>query len=107
MIYFVTDCEFNQTNYPNLIGRIYSNPPSYAIVIQLPDPYRKHSCWKCKNDWIAKVELDSKTINLSGEQSQYCPNCETKSSCASCWIQSNGDEYPFPKPVLTNKRKEN
>jgi len=100
MIYYVIDCGFNQTNYPDLIGQFFSNAPSYSIVKLLPDPYRKHSCWNCDKDWIVKVELNKTTINLSGEKTQYCPECNQKSSIASNWIQSNNNPYPFPKPKL-------
>ena len=34
-LWIVSDCEFNRQWYSNIIGRIYKNPPSYAIV----EPY--------------------------------------------------------------------
>lgn len=98
MIFIVIDNQFNQTNYPELIDKIYSDPPAYAIVKSMPDPHRYYSCWKCNCNWIAKVELESHTISLSGEKSMYCPKCHEKTSMASAWIQSNGNPFPFPKP---------
>lgn len=94
MIYHVIDHPFNQTNYPEIIGLIYTEPPAYAIVKTLPDPFREHSCWKCHIKWIAKVELKGHS-NLSAESNSYCPDCNTKSSCASSWIQENGNPFPF------------
>jgi hypothetical protein len=32
MRYLVVDCEFNRINYPDLIGRIFDEPPSYVHV---------------------------------------------------------------------------
>jgi hypothetical protein len=98
MIYYAIDCEFNQTNYPELIGLMYSNPPAYCIVKVLPDPFREHSCWQCHKVWRAKVELKGHS-NLSAESNSYCPECNTKSSCSSSWIQENGNPFPFPKPI--------
>jgi hypothetical protein len=99
MIYYVIDCEFNRTNYPELIGSMPNNPPAYAIVKLLPDPFREHSCWECDNIWMAKVELNNNTPNLSSEKAQYCPKCNQKSSCSSSWIQSDTNPYPFPEPI--------
>lgn len=31
-MYLVVECEFNRANYPDLIGIVYEEPPSYAIV---------------------------------------------------------------------------
>ena len=98
MMYYVIDHPFNQTNYPELIGLIFSNPPAYAIVKTLPTPYRLHECWNCNEDWMAKVVLKGNS-NLTAESNQYCPKCHTKSSCASSWIQSNGNPFPFPEPI--------
>jgi hypothetical protein len=94
MIYCVLDNPFNQTNYPELIGLMYSSPPAYCIVKVLPDPFRQHECWDCNNKWLEKVELKD-ISNLSGEKNSYCPNCQTKSSCAGAWVQYNGNPYPF------------
>jgi len=99
MIYYVVNNEFNQTNYPELIGLFKSNPPAYAILKMLPDPFRKHECWKCNTNWIAKVKFSKTTPNLSGEQMQSCPNCQIKSSLSSSWIKSDGNPYPFPEPI--------
>jgi hypothetical protein len=98
MIYYVVNNEFNQAHYSDIIGVMYSNPPAYAIVKELPDPFRLHECWNCNQDWMAKVELKGNS-NLSAESNQYCPKCHTKSSCASSWIQENGNPYPFPEPI--------
>ena len=98
MIYYVIDCEFNQTKYPELIGLMYSEPPAYAIVKTLPDPFREHSCWKCSSKWLAKVQLKGHS-NLSAESNKYCPKCHTKSSMSSAWVQSNGNPFPFPEPI--------
>ena len=99
MIYYIVDCEFNQAHYSDIIGLMYSTPPSYAILKTLPNPFRKHECWKCNTNWIAKVKFSKTTPNLSGEQMQSCPKCHTKSSCASSWIQSDDNPYPFPEPI--------
>lgn len=100
MLYYVIDSQFNQNNYPDLIGRLLSIAPSYAMVKVLPDPYRKFECWHCNKEWIIKVELmNNKTINLSGEKTKCCPNCNRKYSAASAWIESNGKTYPMPKPI--------
>jgi hypothetical protein len=99
MMFMVIDHEFNQTNYPELINRFYSNPPAYAIVKTMPDAYRNYECHNCNSTWIAKVELDKNTINLSGEKTEYCPNCNKKPFYASAWIQSNGNPFPFPEPI--------
>lgn len=107
-LYWVTNSEFNQAHYSDIIGVLYRIAPSYANVIELPDPYRQFECWKCNNEWIAEIKWNDHTNNLSGESNQYCPNCHTKSSCASSWIESNGDPYPFPESINSiNKRKEN
>ena len=31
-VYYVIDNEFNQTNYPDLVGKTFDTPPSYAEV---------------------------------------------------------------------------
>ena len=98
MIYYVVNNEFNQAYYSDIIGLMYSNPPSYAVVKELPDPYREHSCWECHNVWIDKVELKGNS-NLSAESNSYCPKCKTKSSLSSSWIQEDGNPYPFPEPI--------
>ena len=103
MIFYVIDHPFNQTNYPELIGLIKSEPPTYAIVKTLPDPFREHSCWNCDHVWRAKVELESNTPMLSSEKNQYCTICNQRSSCSSSWIQSNGNTYPFPEPLKPKK----
>ena len=102
MIYYIIDHPFNQTNYPELIGLMYSEPPAYAIVKTMPDPYRLHECWNCNKDWMAKVKLKGNS-NLTAESNEYCPTCQTKSSCASSWIQSNGNPFPFPEPLKPKK----
>lgn len=36
-MFIVIDNEFNRANYPDLINKSFSNPPSYATVKQLDD----------------------------------------------------------------------
>lgn len=31
-MFIVVDCPFNRHWYPDLIGRTFTNPPSYAVV---------------------------------------------------------------------------
>jgi hypothetical protein len=33
--FVVTDCDFNRANYPDLIGKRFKNPPSYAAVMEV------------------------------------------------------------------------
>lgn len=98
MIYIVIDSPFNRANYPDLIDTLHKNPPSYCEVNELPDPYRKYSCWNCDIEWTAKIEMDKNSIHLSGEKSQYCPNCNKIFSAATQWVTIDGNPFPFPKP---------
>lgn len=96
--YIVTNCEFNQHNYPDLINQITENPPGYAIV-QVLEPYRKWTCWNCSNEWVSEVEMSKVgTANISGEKTVYCPNCNKAGSVGSEWIDSNGE------PIFTNMK---
>ena len=38
---------------------------------------RHRQCLKCKNEWDSPVELSQFTANLSGELTQYCPDCNS------------------------------
>jgi hypothetical protein len=33
--WLVTECPFNRDNYPTLIGKVFANPPSYAVVVRI------------------------------------------------------------------------
>lgn len=35
MAYLVIDCPFNVAWCPQLIGKVFENPPSYAVVVRL------------------------------------------------------------------------
>lgn len=45
--YVVVSSPFNKASYPNLIGRVFDNPPSYAqvlkLVYEIPEEDRPHS----------------------------------------------------------------
>lgn len=92
----VVNNEFNRANYPDIINCYYNDPPAYAVVRKI-DPYRLHSCWQCRKDWMAPVVLSNNHQNVSGEQSVYCPDCHTKSSCATAWKDKDGNDWVFPE----------
>jgi hypothetical protein len=50
--------------------------------------------------WITKVELNDETPNLSGEKQVYCPDCNTKASCSSAWVDKDGNDWNHP-PILS------
>ena len=94
----IIDCPFNRANYRDLINTYCIKPPAYVIVREI-QPYRKHSCWNCHCEWIAAVQLSNESGNLSGEKNQYCPKCNTKSSCASAWVDSESKPWTFNPPL--------
>lgn len=90
--FIVVNTEFNRKNYPDLINKLYIDPPSYVMVKKI-QPYRKHHCWNCSNEWIAMVVLSKKTNNISGEQTNWCTKCQTKASASSAWINHDGTDW--------------
>lgn len=103
-IFEIVNCAFNRANYRDLINQYTGIPPAYAIVRRI-EPYRKHTCWECDKQWMAKVEMANQTQMLTGETSQYCPECYTKASCSTAWINADGSDWVFPPPFNPDEKE--
>ena len=86
-----------------MLGVCISGDVGYEFQIIMPDPYRSHEC-TMGHEWDAPVKWD-KTFNLTGEATQYCPECGGRSEFASAWKFRGSDPTPAPVPepcVLDN-----
>jgi hypothetical protein len=83
-------------NPDKVVGMCISGDIGLQFMINLPAPYRSHEC-TMGHEWDAPVEWD-KTFNLTGEATQYCPECGGRSEFASAWKFRGSDPTPAPVP---------
>lgn len=102
MLYHIIDCEFNRKHFKRYINMNTNNPPPFAIVQSIV-PYRKWSCWQCHTDWMAAVKLSTDGTNISGEQTEFCPECHNKASIGTAWIDHRGNEWSMNHPMIIEK----
>lgn len=48
-----------------------------------PDWHRNHECLLCGHEWNAPVKFSQHTTNLSGEETAWCPRCNSRSVVSS------------------------
>ena len=53
---------------------------------------RDHACLECKHEWSSQVQYSDSTPAISGEKSEQCPECDSRSVMSSP-IYSSAEEW--------------
>jgi hypothetical protein len=85
---------------PVITGDIVWQDQHTAAIIEFLHPaplvpHRRHGCDTCGCHWDAEVKL-GQTTNLSGELTQYCPDCGQRASTGSPWFFAAPDSRTIP-----------
>lgn len=56
----VVDNEFNQANYPDLIGKVFENPPGFAAVVETDAGKRAAQIMREVDDSLLDMEINRK-----------------------------------------------
>ncbi len=49
------------------------------------EQYRTHTCLDCQHKWTSKVVLSAHSPAISGERTEQCPSCNSRSISSSPW----------------------